>query len=860
MSRTTKRPQLRMCSFCQQVGHNRSTCFYFKSKPTSAPDTTTTPVVQTARQPIKFFVHHVPHTPPTSPHIVNLREHKEDIWSLIDTAAAPTNNTTLFHSYHQNTQAKPVIEKLIAKPSALPTKKTPELLAEKNHTPPGTNTPSAQPTKLQPKITFLQLIQNKIYTAQCALTTGKNYIHSSCGAVCQRIDTAIRQAFPWKRLATGSIVAALVFVLPTQGSTYYHRLETTSTAITSQSTDGFSALKDSTAALFQSDLDTASTSLTRAVTNFGGAVQLMDKNFQVLQTVASFIPGISGAVESRQALVRTGQELALGNSEVLTALTMLQKQPEATFGDRLTILLDKLKNTLPHFTNAESYLATVNPNVIPTEHQQQFQEFRVVFSAITNDMRHLVETGTVLKDALGTSGVRRYLLVFQNPAEMRATGGFLGSFAVVDIENGAIKHYEIPPGGTYDVQGQLDINVEPPAPLLLLNKRWEMQDANWFPDFAESAKKIAWFYRHSRHVTIDGVVAINAPVLERILSILGPITDDKRNITLTKTDALNTLQRIIEDGPDKKNNKPKQVLSDVGGIIAERLSRLSSDDLWPLLITIEEALSEKDIQLYFTDPSTTQLTDSYGWGGRLLSTPSTTDYLMVVNTNIQGQKSDIRIVQKVSHQTVVQDDGSIIDTVIISRTHTGNSAENLYGAPNIDYIRVYTPQGSTLLSASGFTWPDERKFKTPESWYSKDTDLTTEEQEISLDPISGTRITNEFNKTAFGNWIITAPGETTQVQFTYRLPFRLFENNVDNNRLLTKLFFADPSSARLSTVIQRQSGADSQFENQTIFPNGWLPSWKEGEDVDLANNGFTIPNKPLTHDLVFGAVLKKITK
>ena len=47
-----------------------------------------------------------------------------------------------------------------------------------------------------------------------------------------------------------------------------------------------------------------------------------------------------------------------------------------------------------------------------------------------------------LRIFLGTNQNKRYLLVFQNNAEMRASGGFIGSFALVDLAGGKIKNIE----------------------------------------------------------------------------------------------------------------------------------------------------------------------------------------------------------------------------------------------------------------------------------------------------------------------------------------------------------------------------------------------------------------------------------
>jgi hypothetical protein len=434
----------------------------------------------------------------------------------------------------------------------------------------------------------------------------------------------------------------------------------------------------------------------------------------------------------------------------------------------------------------------------------------------------------------------------------------MGSFALLDIKDGEIVKIDIPAGGTYDLQGQLSEYLVPPAPLLLSNKRWEFQDANWFPDFPASAKKILWFYRHSRNLTADGVIAINASVLNRLLSIIGPIAEQNRNIVIDKENALVTIQNIVEYGPEKKANKPKQILSDLAPVFINNFKKMKAGEVLPMLANLQEALQQKEIQSYFTDTKTENTIKEFGWGGEILNTNPDQDYLFVVNTNIQGQKSDARIKQTVSHQAMVQSDGTIVDSVVISREHTGNIEEKMYGQTNIDYLRIYVPAGSELVRASGFIWPDEQSFKAPESWYEKDIMLNELEKEVGIDSKSGTRITSEFGKTAFANWIITEPGQTTQVQFIYKLPFKAWEQPKGpslNN--WAKIFQSENPSSKYQLVVQKQSGIASNFNSQIIYPEGWSPIWQNGDGVTLATNGAAVNSAELNNDKIWSLIMRK---
>jgi hypothetical protein len=394
--------------------------------------------------------------------------------------------------------------------------------------------------------------------------------------------------------------------------------------------------------------------------------------------------------------------------------------------------------------------------------------------------------------------------------------------------------------------------------MLLANKRWEFQDANWFPDFPASAQKLSWFYRKSRNVTVDGMIAINADFLPRLLALGGDITDTKRGLTLTAENVLPTLQTVVEEGPEKKDHKPKQVIADLASTLVAQWPQLSPEKMLAVLASLQTALETKEIQASFTDASAQTTMSAMGWSGAIAQTDANQDYLMVVNTNIQGQKSDARIEQTISHQTEVQADGSLVNTVVITRVHTGDPAEKFYGSNNVDYIRVYVPEGSELISAHGFSWPDEKYFKAPYSNAKIDADLAAQEQEIGTDPISGTRITKEFGKTAFGNWVVTAPGEQSQIQFTYRLPFTF--QTTDPAQPAWKNFIKNLATTETKSyqlVVQRQSGSNSVFESQLIGPANWEPIWYDGPASLLMRNGLMIGKQPLTQDTVWSMIFKK---
>ncbi len=825
-----KRPQLRRCAFCDKSGHNKSTCSqYLASIIKVNPASTTT-------SPIKFFIHHVSHAPTTSEHIVNLKKDTLSAWHNVATISPEKNLKLDFNAAYEKIKQEIQSSKTIE----------PKDIDQKIFV----TLPSEQPPKKQKNA------QHANWSMKKSFESGAKKIDSTTANLGQITKAFFKENFVLQRLIVGTIILMVILVAPGSANSYYQEIKLTKDKIAQDSTAGFLSLQNSTAALMQSDLPTAQNSINDALNSFGSAVETMQNKHQLLQRIASVIPVLDSEVKSRQSLLLAGQKIAQGNTYFLKGIAESQSNSSSTLNARLEIFNNHLSAAVPNYKEALIYLDTVNLDSLPLAYQGPFKEFKTIFTAVLHDLQNLSDLNIAIKEIFGAQGQRRYLLVFQNSSELRPTGGFLGSIATMDIKDGKVVNLDVPAGGSYDIQGQLDQFLEPPTPLLLTNKRWEFQDSNWFPDFPASAQKMMWFYRHSRNITVDGVIAINASVLERLLAITGPITDEKRGITISADNAIPIIQQIVEEGPEKKDHKPKQILSDLAPQFIDHFKNSQPKDLIPLIINLQEALTKKEVQAYFTDQSAQSAVDQLGWSGKILNTNDHQDYLAVFNTNIHGQKSDSKIKQTISHQAVVQTDGTITDTVTILRTHTGNAQEKLYGATNFDYIRLYVPKNSELISASGFTWPDENSFKVPDKTYKIDEFLKQTEKEIKIDERTGTRITQEFEKTAFGNWVITEPGQTSQIEFVYKLPFKLSDTDQTSGYPWQKIINSK-QALRYQLVVQKQSGIDSLFESQIIFPNNWQPNYKEGDGIELAKNGASISSITLDTDRVWGLVMEK---
>jgi hypothetical protein len=150
----------------------------------------------------------------------------------------------------------------------------------------------------------------------------------------------------------------------------------------------------------------------------------------------------------------------------------------------------------------------------------------------------------LLPPMLGAEGPRSYLLLFQNNAEARATGGIPGSFAVIRAEGGRISLGE---QGDAASLGRFD---EPPIPLTAEevelfgeNLGRYPQDVNFTPDFPRSAELVRAMWQQEYGVEVDGVVSTDPVALSYLLRGTGPLqVAGGRQLT-----ADNAVQLLLSD-------------------------------------------------------------------------------------------------------------------------------------------------------------------------------------------------------------------------------------------------------------------------------------------------------------------------
>lgn len=657
----------------------------------------------------------------------------------------------------------------------------------------------------------------------------------------------------WQKAIAGFAAMAILFVLPVKAFSAYYQLRDSQQNIVDSGTVAFEHLTKGQEALQKGDFASASQELQFSLNSFAEAQNKLKDIHPIWRSLLYLTPKVGDKIKNGEQLMIAGSNLTMGSLPILYLLTEQNQS---------SLSLSKIKQTLdeiaPRFAKTNESLMQVNPGYLPENNRASFIKIRETISLLSDDLQKITSLSKSLMTAAGENEEKTYLLIFQNNHEIRATGGFIGSYAELKIKNGQITKIDLPGEGSYNLQGNLTANLIPPAPLQLLQPRWEFRDANWFADFPTSAKKLMWFYEKSGGPTVDGVIALDTNPLIDLLKITGPISLANHNLIINSENFIDAVQQKVEIDYDKTKNQPKEILADLAPILIEKIFNEKNNFL-PLLSLINKNLSEKHIQFFFTDSALQKDIIAQGWGGELKNNPNG-DFLAVVNTNIGGEKSDRVIEQTIQHQAKIAADGTVTDTVTITR-HNPGSTSIFSNAKNNSYIRFYVPQGSQLISASGFVWPEETNYQAPEKWFRIDEDLQKINNTQIIDEKTGTIITKETGKTVFANWMIVPPQETAIATITYQLPFKI--KTPENKQILTQLaqfFQKNENYSSYSLLVQKQAGSHSDIlENTITWPENWQTLWTNPTSAAITNNSFNSSSN-LSGDEFIGIVFENSSK
>ncbi|MCC7004667.1 DUF4012 domain-containing protein [Candidatus Nomurabacteria bacterium] len=369
-----------------------------------------------------------------------------------------------------------------------------------------------------------------------------------------------------------------------------------------------------------------------------------------------------------------------------------------------------------------------------------------------------------LPDILGSKESKKYLVLFQNDKELRATGGFLTAYSVFEVDKG--KFSVSSSDDIYTLDSSIPVHPKATREISTYHKgvsQLYIRDSNLSPDFPTSVKLFDDLYQNSkRRVEYDGVIAVDTHVLVGALEILGDT--QVRGITFSsRIDKRCDCPQVIYTLLDEIDRPVAYIKEDRRGILGDLLLTLTQKALgfspsqyWGRLSQMLMAdLQEKHVLIYMTDPALQKSVESINFAGRIK--PYDGDYVHISDVNFAGAKSNLYVQHQVVSNTVFKD-GTVERTLEITYKnpypHSNCNLEDGGGlgrgglcinATLRNWLRIYVPEGSKLVSFKG----SEKKVQTYD----------------------------ELGKTVFEGFMGVKPEGQSKVFVTYTLPSTVKKDN-----------------------------------------------------------------------------------
>ena len=497
-----------------------------------------------------------------------------------------------------------------------------------------------------------------------------------------------------------------------------------------------------------------------------------------------FMPFVGVHIRALEDITEASQTTLASVQDILHVATTLQDAVAATVdaGDSLdpkvaphrsfqdlspeekrSILL-KLRNLLPELKIAREKM-TIALNEWDKVNSQSLA------GPVQNLLRPLVrklhvyqtalDQGIVLTETFlplsGLSSPKTYLVLLQNADELRPTGGFIGTIGMLILDAGEIKALAFQ--DVYALDGAVQDTWKDQPPEILTRelgvKAWFLRDSNWSPDFPQSSQRLLDVYAREAALanvtstSFDGVIALQPKLFERLLQISGPLQVAGK--TFHAENFFDQLEYDVEQGFLKDGTPVKQrkeIVSQVGAALMTALVNQPSSR-WPeIMDQAVISLQQKDVLLYAHAPDIQRVWDAYGWTGRTKA--SAQDYLWVIDANLAALKTDGVMDKQVHYQLDARDPSRAVAKVTLTYKNTNRSFSWRYTRYR-DYVRIYVPEGSELISSTGAMAGDKTR--------------------TGGIVVPGTvDVMRDLGKTVFGAFWAIEPGETRSLSFTYRLP------------------------------------------------------------------------------------------
>lgn len=431
-----------------------------------------------------------------------------------------------------------------------------------------------------------------------------------------------------------------------------------------------------------------------------------------LLRLAGWIPLLGRTPDAALGLAEGGREVSLAGRALAGGIGGLPRglsslAPGAGRLDAASYaaLAPALAEARTHLRNADAAVATIERTWLLGPVAEARTQFEAELAPITRG----IEAATVIVERfpafLGQGGVRRYLFAAENPAELRGTGGLVGSVAVMTVRDGRISF------GPFEANERFpplpDSVVEPPNEDYA--RRYPgaagfMAIGNLTADFPSAAVALERLYEASRGMRLNGVISADPFALQAMLEVSGDVsveplgTISKENVVAMVT---NGAYSLVSDGEARS-----RVLGQVAQTVVSRF--LAGAPAEEAATALGRAAADGHLTVHTDDPELQRGLGLAGADGALPDPEG--DVLGVIVNNGGANKVDFYAERTLRYQVELGAGGLARSGLEVSIHNgapvrgqpvyvIGPHASGSRAGENISLLDLYAAPGAELLEA-----------------------------------------------------------------------------------------------------------------------------------------------------------------
>ncbi|MEY2420258.1 MAG: hypothetical protein QOI95_325 [Acidimicrobiaceae bacterium] len=364
-----------------------------------------------------------------------------------------------------------------------------------------------------------------------------------------------------------------------------------------------------------------------------------------------------------------------------------------------------LQGALATLERSQNQLAHIDPEYLSTTVSDAVDTLNSKITAASVDVANATRAMTLAPAMFGGDGPRHYFLAILTPSELRGSGGIIGTYGRLDIDDGHVRLDEL------EQIVELNLRTDPVKQRVALPAIFYDRYGGFLPDrfwqnlsapadFGDAAQGIEAAYPLTDGgMPIDGVVAIDPIGLVALLHITGPVVvaDWPDPIGPDNAEQILLLDQYVQLSGDVRD----RFLHDVARAVFDKLTTGELPAPTKLVDAMSDAVAFGHIKLHSTHADERTLFRDLNLDGAL--PPLGADSFQLVTQNGSASKIDYFLHRSVQYDvTVDTNTGNATATALITihndAPSTGLPNYVLGGPPapvepgvNRIYVSFYTP-------------------------------------------------------------------------------------------------------------------------------------------------------------------------